>query len=56
MQWREERKRRKNEKGKIYYAASLKPPMEPNGDRNTSNALYLVNATVIAVSRTDTRA
>jgi hypothetical protein len=36
---KEERMRRQKDQEKIYHAARLKPPMEADGYRNTSNSL-----------------
>ena len=50
----EEGLRRKKKQENIYHSPRLKPPMEPNRDGSTSNALYLVNAMFIGVNNIDT--
>jgi len=50
----DERLRRQKKQESIYHSPRLKPPMEPNRDGNTSNALYLVNAVFIGVNSIDT--
>jgi hypothetical protein len=47
-------RRRQKKQESIYHPPSPKPPMEPNRDGNTSNALYLVNAMPIGVNSIDT--
>lgn len=50
----EEGLRRQKKQENIYHSPRLKPPMEPNRDGSTSNALYLVNAMFIGVNSIDT--
>lgn len=50
----DERLRRQKKQESIYHSPRLIPPMEPNRDGNTSNALYLVNAMFIGVNSIDT--